>query len=34
MPSGKLVDNWTFRRKLPEPFEDFTDDPVFKNVYL
>ncbi len=32
MPNGKLVDNWTFRRKLPEPFEDYTDDPVFKNI--
>lgn len=33
MPSGKLVENWSFRRELPKPFEDYTDDPVFKNVY-
>ncbi|CUX25468.1 AAA family ATPase [Clostridium sp. C105KSO13] len=33
MANYKLVDNWTFRRKLPEPFEDYTDDPVFKDVY-
>lgn len=33
MPSGKLIDNWSFKRKLPEPFEDYSDDPVFKNVY-
>lgn len=32
MPNGKLVDNWTFKRKLPEPFEDYTDDPVFKDI--
>lgn len=33
MPNGKLVENWSFRHKLPEPFEDYTDDPVFKDVY-
>ncbi len=33
MPSGKLVENWTFKRKLPEPFEDYSDDPIFKDVH-
>ena len=33
MANGKLIDNWSFKRKLPEPFEDYSDDPVFKNVY-
>lgn len=32
MPSGKLIEDWTFRRKLPEPFEDFTNNPIFKNI--
>lgn len=30
MPS--LIANWGFKRKLPEPFEDYTDDPVFKDI--
>lgn len=33
MANYKLLDNWTFRRKLPAPFEDYTDDPVFKGIY-
>ena len=33
MANGNLLPNWSFKRKLPEPFEDYTDDPVFKNVY-
>ena len=33
MASGNILPNWSFKRKLPEPFEDYTDDPVFKNVY-
>ena len=33
MANYKIMDNWTFRRKLPEPFEDYTDDPVFKGIY-
>ena len=33
MPSGKLIENWTFRRPLPDPFKDYTDDPVRKDVY-
>ena len=33
MANGNLLPNWSFRRKLPEPFEDYSDDPVCKNVY-
>lgn len=33
MANGNILPNWSFKRKLPEPFEDYTDDPVFKNVY-
>lgn len=33
MPNGKLINNWSFKRKLPEPFEDYTDNAVFKSVY-
>ena len=33
MANGNLLPNWSFKRKLPEPFEDYTDDPIFKNVY-
>ena len=33
MPNGNLLPNWSFRRKLPEPFEDYSDGPVCKNVY-
>lgn len=33
MPSGKLIENWSFSRKLPEPFGGYTDTPVFKNIY-
>ena len=32
MASGKLVESWTFQRTLPEPFKDYTDDAVFKNI--
>lgn len=33
MPNGNLISNWSFKRKLPEPFEDYTDDPIRKDVY-
>lgn len=33
MSNFKIVDNWTFNRKLPKPFDDYTDDPSFKEVY-
>lgn len=33
MANGNLLPNWSFRRKLPDPFEDYTDDPVRKDVY-
>ena len=33
MANGNILPNWSFKRKLPEPFADYTDDPVFKNVY-
>ncbi|MEY8482593.1 AAA family ATPase [Lachnospiraceae bacterium 48-21] len=33
MANGNVLPNWSFKRKLPEPFDDYTDDPVFKNVY-
>lgn len=33
MGNTKLMDSWSFNRKLPEPFEDYTDDPVFKDIY-
>lgn len=33
MPKGKLLPSWSFQRKLPEPFEDYTDDRVRKDVY-
>ena len=32
MASGKLVESWTFQRTLPEPFKDYTDNAVFKNI--
>lgn len=32
MASGKLVESWTFQRTLPEPFKDYTDNTVFKNI--
>ena len=32
MASGKLMEGWTFQRTLPEPFKDYTDDAVFKNI--
>ncbi|MDD3279543.1 MAG: ATPase [Lachnospiraceae bacterium] len=33
MGNTKLIDNWSFKRKLPEPFEDYSDDPVFKDIH-
>ncbi len=33
MPNGKIFENWTFRNQLPEPFENYSDDPVRKDVY-
>ena len=32
MASGKLMEGWTFQRTLPEPFKDYSDDAVFKNI--
>ena len=32
MASGKLVENWTFQRTLPEPFQDYSDKAVFKDI--
>lgn len=32
MANAKLVENWTFRRTLPEPFQDYTDKAVFKDI--
>ena len=32
MASGKLMESWTFQRTLPEPFKDYTDNAVFKNI--
>ncbi len=32
MNDCKLVANWTFRRTLPEPFKDYTEDAVFKGI--
>lgn len=32
MASGKLMEGWTFQRTLPEPFKDYTDNAVFKNI--
>ena len=31
--NGDLISNWSFKRKLPEPFEDYTDDSIRKDVY-
>lgn len=31
MPNN-LIDNWTFRRALPDPFKDYTDDPTFNGI--
>ncbi len=33
MANGNLLPNWSFRRKLPEPFEDYSDDPVCMDPY-
>ncbi|MEY8507192.1 AAA family ATPase [Lachnospiraceae bacterium 42-17] len=33
MPSGNLIPNWSFKRTLPEPFKDYSDDPSLKGVY-
>lgn len=30
--ANTIVANWGFKRKLPEPFEDYTDDPAFKDL--
>ena len=32
MASGKLMEGWTFQRTLPEPFKDYSDNAVFKNI--
>ena len=32
MANGKLMESWTFQRTLPEPFKDYTDNAVFKNI--
>lgn len=33
MANGKIFENWTFRKTLPYPFEDYSDDPSRKDVY-
>ena len=32
MANTKLVESWTFKRTLPDPFGDYTDNPTFKDV--
>lgn len=33
MPASKLISNWTFnKRKLPEPFQDYSDSPRFSDL--
>lgn len=33
MATKILIDGWTFKRSLPKPFDVFTDDPSFTDVY-
>lgn len=32
MANTKLVESWTFKRTLPDPFGDYTDNATFKDV--
>lgn len=32
MANARLVDNWTFRRTLPDPFKEYSEKAVFKNI--
>lgn len=33
MAIGNMIPNWSFKRTLPKPFEDYTDDCVRTDVY-